>query len=406
MNDESLTKTLSFLDVNKLVYIFKLNNKILQKFMIYLIENYNNKPYLHNFYDISNYLNFIPLPSYFITSNNIDEENLENFYGQSDNNMYLGNLCLPHPNISPVPFCFGYTTRNKFNLKITNTYYYEITIKTNNNYKIIKKPVISIGFSSINNKIDDQQAGWQNNSIGLHSDDCKFFCNGKAIEKLFKFGPKDVIGCGIVYTSHEKYIPFYTKNGKNLRILDEVELKGKITPSIGYDYQYYFSANFGNEPFKYDITKMVDYKKNVISNKNVFISQGYNIKNYKFFIKKSIKIFKKPYMYHPLKKIKINFTKENIENTVTNNLLKISTNYIDSLINENIQNTLTNNDLSIVGNQINLPGNNNLTYNNTLSYSDNFNNLNLNLSPISMNNELNDPELPNYSDDSEYSDSY
>lgn len=423
MNDESLTKTLSFLDANKLIRIFKINNNIFKKFIIKLIENYNQSSIFYNDYKISNYINFVPLPSFLTSSNTITNENKKNIYNKNDNTMYVGNLCLPHPTISPIPFSFGYTYKKLYNLTITNTYYYEITIDNNNNYKKIDKPVISIGFNSINNRINEQQTGWQNNSIGLHSDDSKFFYNGKSNKNLFKFGPNDIIGCGLIYTEYEKYIPFYTKNGKNLIILDEVYIKGKITPCIGYDYNYSFSINFGNSQFKYKIQNMINYANNVISNKNLFIKNGYNIKIYKFIVKKIIKIYKKPYMYNPFKKIHFNIKKnnndeqefneniENIENIITNNLLQISTSYIDSQLNDEIENTTTtptNENLSIIGNQINLPGNNNLSFNSTLNNIHN----SFELSPIQINNfsQLNDPELPNYSNDSndsEYSeDSY
>ncbi len=71
MNDESLTKTLSFLDANKLIRIFKINNNIFKKFIIKLIENYNQSSIFYNDYKISNYINFVPLPSFLTSSNTI-----------------------------------------------------------------------------------------------------------------------------------------------------------------------------------------------------------------------------------------------------------------------------------------------------------------------------------------------
>jgi len=407
MNDNSLSKTLSFLDINELIIIFNLNKIILKKFIINLIEKYNVVSKKYGNYKISDYINFIPLPSFLTPLN--DNTLIKNYYNDTENLLFLGNICLPHPSISPIPFTYGYMCNNEYRLITTNTYYYEITINEKNNFLDIEKPVISPGFSSIHNVINEQQSGWLNNSIGIHSDDGNIFYNGKSIDRLYKFKCNDTIGCGLIYTNYEKYIPFFTKNGKNLKLLEEIKIEGKITPSVGHDHNNGFTINFGHKNFKYRIKELLKYSNNIISTKNKFINSGYNIKYYKFIKRTILKINNKKYNYHPLKKIKITKKKENISNLLLNydnktdtNLIEFSTQFLDN-ITENLFTPQSSNNLQILGNQINLPGNNNIS-STLLSNNTWFNNMINNdieslISPVSSI-QINDPELPNYSDDS------
>ena len=153
MDDSTLHKSLTFLGMNELIILFNKNNIILKKFIINLIKKYNsNSKYFSNF-KLIDYINFIPLPSYLLTDYNLPENTIKNYYTDKEDYILLGNICLPHPKISPIPFTYGYTCNKKYKLTITNTYYYEVTICNKDNNCFIKHPVISIGFSSIGFKI-------------------------------------------------------------------------------------------------------------------------------------------------------------------------------------------------------------------------------------------------------------
>jgi hypothetical protein len=410
MDDSTLHKSLSFLGMNELIIIFNKNNLILKKFIINLIKKYNSNPKFFSNYKLIDYINFIPLPSYLLSDNNLSEYTIKNYYIDTEDYILLGNICLPHPKISPIPFTYGYTCNKEYRLTITNTYYYEVTICNKKNNFFIKHPVISIGFSSINNIINNQQSGWQLNSLGIHSDDGKYFYNGTALKNIYSFKKNDTIGCGIIYTEYEKYIPFFTKNGKNLIILDEITLKGYITPSIGHDHNNGFKINFGNKNFKFNIKKMLKYSNNIISTKNKFITTGFNLKLYKY-IRRTVLKIKKKYKYYPLKKAKLNNDNENINNLINtemnnnnnnnnNNLLQISSQFIDNITTNLFD---SNQNLSVIGNSILLPGNNNISTFEQNILDPWFQN-NTIISPINTS-QIQDPELPNYSDESIQTDS-
>lgn len=131
-------------------------------------------------------------------------------------------------------------------------YYYEVTVQDKG-----VQGHISVGFSSASVKIN-RLPGWEHNSWGYHGDDGKSFSDGR---DGMQFGPTfttgDTIGCGIDFSNRRA---FFTKNG---RFLDYVfENIGPtvpdLYPSVGLRTQGEgIRANFGHEPFKYDIDSHV-----------------------------------------------------------------------------------------------------------------------------------------------------
>lgn len=93
--------------------------------------------------------------------------------------------------------------------------------------------------------------GWDKLSYGYHGDDGHSFCSsgtGQAYGPTFTTG--DVIGCGINLVDGSC---FYTKNGHHLGVAFH-ELPSGLYPTVGLQTPgEVIDANFGQEPFKFDI---------------------------------------------------------------------------------------------------------------------------------------------------------
>eukprot|EP00090_Calanus_glacialis_P034808 TRINITY_DN5886_c0_g1_i1.p1 TRINITY_DN5886_c0_g1~~TRINITY_DN5886_c0_g1_i1.p1 ORF type:complete len:530 (-),score=143.98 TRINITY_DN5886_c0_g1_i1:1026-2615(-) len=93
--------------------------------------------------------------------------------------------------------------------------------------------------------------GWDKHSYGYHGDDGHSFCSsgtGQAYGPTFTTG--DVIGCGINLIDGSC---FYTKNGHHLGIAFQ-DLPSGLYPTVGLQTPgEVIDANFGQEPFKFDI---------------------------------------------------------------------------------------------------------------------------------------------------------
>lgn len=215
---------------------------------------------------------------------------------QNKNNLYLfndfpvkkiicGNYILPHYSLCSVPFTFAYTVNNNCVLRLSNVYYYEVKI---GDYDIPKynNSCISIGYGSKNNNLNNRHVGWDRNSVGIHSDDGNYFFNSfKGKPYRISFDVNDTVGAGLIYTERDKYIPFFTRNGKLFPELEEITLNGFLVPQIGYEHFTNIEVNFGAKNFKFRLKKVIDKYNNIISTKNNFIHNGYKISNFEFDIK-------------------------------------------------------------------------------------------------------------------------
>ena len=106
--------------------------------------------------------------------------------------------------------------------------------------------------------------GWGPHSFGYHSDDGSFFAKNRCSPSYGpRFGPGDVVGCGIDY--HERAV-FYTLNGTFLGY-DQTQRLSKAEvwhqswyPTIGLDSHTTVQFNFGNDdcrPFVYNLADMM-----------------------------------------------------------------------------------------------------------------------------------------------------
>jgi len=134
--------------------------------------------------------------------------------------------------------------------------------------------MIGIGFSSTKASVE-RLPGWEQESWAYHGDDGKsFFGESQGQGRSYgpTFGVGDTVGCGVNFSTGTA---FFTKNGVFLgkspinckRDAKLTELGNafhdlrhvKLYPSVGMKKQppVHLRANFGQEPFVFDIDGMV-----------------------------------------------------------------------------------------------------------------------------------------------------
>lgn len=138
-------------------------------------------------------------------------------------------------------------------------YYYETTVVS----KGRDGRMIGVGFSGPKVALS-RIPGWEPDSFAYHGDDGQVFSNTTSGKT---YGPKfttlDVIGCGINFRTNTA---FFTKNGMFLGIAFR-DLKTDVPyyPTVGMKKpNETLRANFGQEPFAFDIDKMVADEKAAI----------------------------------------------------------------------------------------------------------------------------------------------
>ncbi|KAJ4375498.1 hypothetical protein N0V86_007030 [Didymella sp. IMI 355093] len=138
-------------------------------------------------------------------------------------------------------------------------YYYEVTVVS----KGKDGRMIGVGFSGPKVALS-RIPGWEPDSFAYHGDDGQIFNNTTSGKNYGpKFGTLDVIGCGINFRTNTA---FFTKNGHMLGIAFR-DLKPNMPyyPTIGMKKPgETLRANFGQEPFAFDIDKMVQDEKAAI----------------------------------------------------------------------------------------------------------------------------------------------
>ncbi|XP_055531855.1 ran-binding protein 9 isoform X1 [Wyeomyia smithii] len=129
-------------------------------------------------------------------------------------------------------------------------YYFEV--------KIISKGrdgYMGIGLTAHPHFKMNRLPGWDKQSYGYHGDDGNSFCssgNGQPYGPTFTTG--DIIGCGVNLVDNHC---FYTKNGHHLGIAFR-DLPPRLYPTVGLQTPgEVVDANFGQEPFKFDIEDML-----------------------------------------------------------------------------------------------------------------------------------------------------
>ncbi|EKE42354.1 hypothetical protein ENUP19_0163G0006 [Entamoeba nuttalli] len=140
-----------------------------------------------------------------------------------------------------IPICID---KRKYQIMSTLIEYIEVKVKG-------KKPVISIGVVENENIDRNAHVGWNNGTVGFHSDDGKLFNeNGNGVIFNEPYKASDVIGCGYI---HEINCLFYTRNGMLIKIIPlscEMNYFG-----IGLREYETVTINSGKTPFVFDLFK-------------------------------------------------------------------------------------------------------------------------------------------------------
>jgi hypothetical protein len=115
--------------------------------------------------------------------------------------------------------------------------------------------------------------GWDKHSYGYHGDDGHSFCSsgtGQAYGPTFT--TDDVIGCGINLVDGSC---FYTKNGHHLGVAF-TDLPANLYPTVGLQTPgEIVDANFGQEPFKFDIEgEMMEHRTKISRQIEAFPTPG------------------------------------------------------------------------------------------------------------------------------------
>lgn len=122
---------------------------------------------------------------------------------------------------------------------------------------------ISIGFSGPEVRLN-RLPGWEKHSWGYHTDTgccCATEKDGSPFGPVCRMG--DIIGCGIDFSQRKA---FYTKNGSFLGyVFQGIGSECDLYPSVGLRYPgESIRANFGHEPFKFDIDYMVQQQRHSV----------------------------------------------------------------------------------------------------------------------------------------------
>ncbi|KAJ5312959.1 hypothetical protein PENANT_c018G01476 [Penicillium antarcticum] len=139
-------------------------------------------------------------------------------------------------------------------------YYFEVKIESKP-----KEGMIGIGFSSPKANVE-RLPGWEQESWAYHGDDGKsFFGENQGTGRAYgpTFGVGDTVGCGVNFSTGAA---FFTKNGIFLGIAFHELRNVKLYPSVGMKKlpTVHLKANFGQEPFVFDIDGMVRQERMAI----------------------------------------------------------------------------------------------------------------------------------------------
>lgn len=125
---------------------------------------------------------------------------------------------------------------------------------------------IAIGVASREFHLHSRMPGWDLHSYGYHGDDGGIFHASGDMTRRFgpSFGPGDTVGCGVDYVTGGI---FFTLNGDFLGYgWTNVEmdfLEKDLYPTIGVDSNCPVSTNFGEQPFQFDLTSVIERQQDV-----------------------------------------------------------------------------------------------------------------------------------------------
>lgn len=126
---------------------------------------------------------------------------------------------------------------------------------------------VAVGVATGTFHLHSRMPGWDTYSYGYHGDDGGIFHGAGDMSQHFgpSFGQGDTVGCGIDYVLGGI---FFTLNGKFLGYgWTDVEmslLKQDLYPTVGVDTNFPVDCNFGEQPFAFDLTLIVERQKGAV----------------------------------------------------------------------------------------------------------------------------------------------
>ncbi|OQS00234.1 hypothetical protein THRCLA_06120 [Thraustotheca clavata] len=151
----------------------------------------------------------------------------------------------PHVQILPL-------SKGKWLVDIVRDGYFEITVQNN----LMSNPLpnslmcVVLGLGTKDFHVIGYQPGWDDQSLGYHSDDGRFFSHGTSRPFSSGFDVGDTIGCGIIRKENFTQV-YFTQNGK--RIEPEFTCPSTpLYPIVGLDAAFTITLNCGSFPFMYD----------------------------------------------------------------------------------------------------------------------------------------------------------
>jgi len=201
------------------------------------------------------------------------------------NRCIVGNNSIPCLELSHIPFPFSYIKNNKRYIRSSNIYYWEIEVEKQPFRGPWYDSCISIGFGKLGTSVLNQ-VGWSNGTIGYHSDDGYVFFENKKVGNFYEpWTAGDIIGAGMIFNKNEKIDIFFTKNGKMVKLITNINMvKSIYFPILCIDSYYGVKVNFGEREFAFPIDIMINNNESgyVLSSKNNFLNSKFNLNNYKW----------------------------------------------------------------------------------------------------------------------------
>ena len=173
------------------------------------------------------------------------------------------------------PFVAPYVTPTEVHMTPRLVTYYEVSIlpcpEDFESERIEHHPrasdCVAVGVATGTFNLRSRMPGWDDSSYGYHGDDGGIFHGAGHMMRRFgpSFGEGDTVGCGVDYISRGI---FFTLNGELLGYgwtnVEMEFLQQDLYPTVGVDTNFPIDFNFGERPFCFDLTSMVESQEHVV----------------------------------------------------------------------------------------------------------------------------------------------
>ena len=294
----------TYLDTNLLLKLFFKEKELFKKLATSIITHHYSVPKQEILFNniFLEYINIYPRITHLITKNlssnyeiiNIQSDDPEVklnryiFNGKEPNKMSLleynkfiySNFIIPHPKNSSIPFTIGLCKNDKFNMILSNIFYFEVFLDSYHFRKPFQNESLKVGFSSVENNCNDITLG-TNLTFGFDLIKSTYISNFHEIFLPNSILKGDTVGIGLEYVDNFIYKPFFTHNGKVVNIkINNIVTKKQLKVILSLRLSTGIDVNFGNREFLFDIKEMNNNNKLInTTNKNI-VNNGHNYENF------------------------------------------------------------------------------------------------------------------------------